>query len=180
MIEGKIVNLRAREMTDLANFTRWINDTEVTRHLSMRYQMSLLAEEKWLSELVSQPMAYDRVAFSIDTKDGVHIGSLNYHIIVPEERKASLGIMIGEKEYWAKGYGTDAIVTLLRFGFDEMNLNRVELRVFADNARAIACYRKCGFVEEGRLRQDRFARGEYTDTHIMGILRDEFYSLHGK
>jgi RimJ/RimL family protein N-acetyltransferase len=97
----------------------------------------------------------------------------------PEERKARLGVMIGEKEYWSKGYGTDAMLTFLRFGFDEMNLNRIDLTVFDGNERAKACYRKCGFVEEGRLRQDRYSRGAYSDTLIMGILRDEFYALHG-
>jgi RimJ/RimL family protein N-acetyltransferase len=97
----------------------------------------------------------------------------------PEDRKAGLGIIIGEKEYWSKGYGSDAIVTLLRFAFHEMNLHRVQLSVHDGNDRAKACYRKCGFVEEGRLRQDRFARGRYIDTLIMGVLRDEFRALHG-
>ncbi len=86
--------------------------------------------------------------------------------------------MIGDKSYWSRGYGTDAIVTLLRFGFDEVNLHRVALEVNEDNARAIACYRKCGFVEEGRLRDHRFRRGEYRDTLIMGVLAGEFRALH--
>ena len=179
MIEGKLVNLRPREMTDLERMHRWINDREVTRYLGVRYQMSLAAEEKWLSDHISQPMAYDRVSFCIETRDGVTIGSIDFHHIVPEERKARLGVMIGEKDYWSKGYGTDAMVTFCRFGFDDMNLNRIDLTVFDGNERAIACYRKCGFVEEGRLRQDRYSRGQYSDTLIMGLLRDEFYALHG-
>jgi RimJ/RimL family protein N-acetyltransferase len=96
-----------------------------------------------------------------------------------EQRKARLGVVIGEKAYWSKGYGTDTILTFLRFAFDEMNFHRIDLTVDADNARAIACYRTCGFVEEVRMRQARFLGGEYGDGFVMSILRDEFYALHG-
>ena len=86
--------------------------------------------------------------------------------------------MLGEKDYWAKGYGTDAIVTLLRFAFHEMNLNWVWLHVFEFNERAMVCYQKCGFKEEGRLRQHYYQEGRYWDSVVMGILRDEFDALH--
>ena len=85
-----------------------------------------------------------------------------------------MGIVIGEKEYWSKGYGTDTVRALLRFAFEQMNLNRVELGTFDFNERAQACYRKCGFVEEGRRREDRFIDGRYHDLVIMGILRREW------
>ena len=86
--------------------------------------------------------------------------------------------MIGDHDYWSHGYGTDAITTLLRYAFDEMNLHRVWLEVLDDNTRGIACYRKCGFVEEGRKRQDRYRSGSYHDTLVMGVLEDEFRALH--
>ena len=84
--------------------------------------------------------------------------------------------MIGEKAYWSKGYGSDAVATLVRFGFEEMNLNRIELRVFDFNERAQASYRKCGFVEEGRMRQSHYADGAYCDVVVMSVLRDEWVS----
>ena len=117
--------------------------------------------------------------FAIETKDGVHIGNLNFHEMSAEDSKARLGITIGDKAYWSKGYGTDAILTLLRFGFDTMNLHRIDLTVEEENERARACYRKCGMVEEAHLREERFSRGAYRDRLVMGILRDEFYALHG-
>ncbi len=104
----------------------------------------------------------------------MHIGSISFHTAVPEDRRAELGIAIGDKAYWSKGYGTDAMRVLLRFGFDEMNLHRIELTVDARNERARACYRKCGFVDEARLRQHRYAGGAYHDVLWMGILRDEW------
>ncbi len=177
MIEGKLVNLRAYEMSDAAAWARWYNDPEVIEHLSWRYPFSQLAEEQFLQERVSKPMSYGTPIFAIDTKDGVHIGGVNFNVVYPESRKARLGITIGEKEHWSKGYGADAIMTLLRFGFDEMNLNRVDLTVDEDNPRAIACYRKCGFVEEARMRQYHFTRGRHHDWIVMGILREEFRAL---
>jgi ribosomal-protein-alanine N-acetyltransferase len=180
MIEGKLINLRAREMDDLERNYRWMNDREVTRHLSMRYPISMAAEETWMREGASQPLSFGTgVFFAIETKDGEHIGNVNFHETSAEQRKARLGIVIGETSYWSKGYGTDAMLTFLRFAFDEMNLHRIDLTVDVDNPRAIACYRKCGFVEEVRMRQVRYVRGAYGDQLVMGVLRDEFCALHG-
>ncbi len=180
MIEGKLVNLRAREMTDLERNYRWMNDREVTAYLSMRYPLSLAAEEVWMREAASQPIMYGKnVFFAIDTKDDVHIGNIGFNEMSAEHRKARLGMVIGEKAYWSKGYGADAMLTFLRFAFDEMNFHRIDLAVDAENPRAIACYRKCGFVEEVRMRQVRFLHGAYGDGLVMAILRHEFYALHG-
>src|SRR5262249_25879206 len=71
----------------------------------------------------------------------------------------------------------DAIRTLLRFAFDELNLHRVVLDVDERNERAIAAYKKCGFVEEGRLRDDRYAGGRYWATVVMGVMAEEFRAL---
>jgi RimJ/RimL family protein N-acetyltransferase len=121
-------------------------------------------------------MAYGDVSFAIETKDGVHIGSTGLHGASPENRAAELGIMIGEKAYWSKGYGTDALATLVRFAFEEMNLNRIELHVFDFNQRAQASYRRCGFVEEGRMRDAHYAEGAYSDVVVMALLRDDWAS----
>ncbi len=181
MIEGSVVDLRALEMDDIDRCYRWINDREVTRFLSMRYQTPYAAEESWLRDRISRAMSFtNRVMFAIVTKDGRHIGNCDLFDASPEERKAHLGIMIGEKDSWSQGFGTDAMLTMLRFAFDEMNLNRVELRVYAFNERAIRCYEKCGFVHEVTLRQEQYIDGVYHDAYLMGCLRDEFYALHGK
>jgi RimJ/RimL family protein N-acetyltransferase len=181
MIEGKLINLRPIDLSDAERYCGWMNDWEVTRFLRMRYQVPRLAEENWIRDHSSQPMGYVTGGnFAVESKDGTHIGSVGFHYVNPENRKATLGIMIGDKRYWSKGYGTDVMLTLLRFGFDEMNLHRIDLGVDADNARAIACYRKCGFVEEGRLRQHLYKRGAHTDQIWMGLLREEFWARWGK
>jgi RimJ/RimL family protein N-acetyltransferase len=176
MIEGTKVNLRAPEMSDLERNTRWVNDREVTRYLVLRYAMSQLAEESWLRSKVEQPQSFEGVIFAVETKDGRHIGNIELARASPEDRKALLGVMIGENDCWSQGYGTDAISTLLRFAFDEMNLHKVWLTTYDFNERGQACYRKCGFVEEGRLRQARYSDGAFHDELIMSVLRDEFYA----
>lgn len=177
MLEGRLVRLRALEPTDLERAYTWINDREVIRFMGARYPLSRSDEERWLKE--GPTNAFAGVRLAIETRDGVHIGNIDLHQPNAEDRKAGLGIMIGDKAYWSNGYGTDAIITLLRFAFHEMNLNRVWLHVFDFNDRALACYKKCGFEEEGRLRQHRFTEGRYCDTLVMGLLREEFEALHG-
>ncbi|MBF6599987.1 MAG: GNAT family N-acetyltransferase [Dehalococcoidia bacterium] len=123
MIGGTRINLRAPEFIDLDRNQRWINDREATRYLAGRYPVSGLAEEAWLRNLVSSPMSFAHVFFAIETKDGRHIGNCGLDAL-PEDRKATLDIIIGERDLWSRGYGTDAVTTLLRFAFDEMNLTR--------------------------------------------------------
>ena len=177
MIEGRVVRLRALERTDVERAYAWVNDREVTQYLLLRYPMSRAQEEKYLAETAEQGNSFADVRLAIETKDGLHIGMCGLHHGSAEDRHASLGIMVGDKSYWSTGYGSDAVMTLLRFAFDQMNLNKVELGVFEFNARAIACYRKCGFVEEGRLRGDRYAEGRYWDTVVMAVLDEEFRAL---
>ncbi len=178
MLEGKLVRLRALEAADLDREYRWVNDEEVIGYLSsIRYPMSRADEERWLSDRPANGFA-GGVTLAIETKDGTRIGNLGLQQINPEDRKAGLGIMIGDKSYWSKGYGTDAITTLLAFAFGEMDLHRVWLTTLEYNERAIACYRKCGFREEARLRRDVFRHGRYWDFIVMGVLREEFEALH--
>ena len=175
---GKLVRLRALEPEDAERAYRWINDREVTQFLMARYPYSLAAEKDWAAA-ASKSSDFSEVRFAIETPDGVHIGICGLHRGRPEDRLADLGIMIGEKEYWSQGYGTDAMLTLLRFAFYQMNLNKVTLGVFEINPRARAVYEKCGFIEEGRGREEYYQDGRYIDVIRMGVLRREFEALHG-
>jgi RimJ/RimL family protein N-acetyltransferase len=177
MILGEKVRFRRPERADLPRFAVWLNDPEVRRHLALIYPMSLLHEEHWLDEQLKQEPA--RQAFVIEAarlggeSDWNPVGVIGFHAIDWVSRAAELGLVIGEKSVWNAGLGTDAVRTLVRWGFRELNLNRVFLRVFEDNAAAIRCYEKVGFRQEGRFRQDRYQDGRYLDTLLMGLLRGE-------
>jgi len=170
--------MRPMEPDDTERCYRWFNDEEVIGNLAaVRYSISLAHEERWLRERPQMSFA-NGVFLAIETRDGRHIGTTSLYDVRSEDRRAGLAITIGEKDAWAKGYGTDAVVTLLRFAFGEMNLHRVCLMTLEYNERARACYRKCGFREEARLRQHVFRHGRYHDFITMGILRDELDAQH--
>lgn len=174
MLEGQLTRLRPVEISDAKRFYRWLNDQDVTDNLiDDRYPISLAEEERWLRERPAGSFS-DGAVFAVDTKDGQHIGWTSFYDVHIEDSKACLAVTIGEKEFWSQGYGGDAVVTLLRFGFHEMGLNRVWLTTVEYNERAIACYKRCGFREEARLRQDKFRHGRYWDFVQMAILRQEF------
>ncbi|MBN1953433.1 MAG: GNAT family N-acetyltransferase [Anaerolineae bacterium] len=174
MIAGTKTRLRPIERDDLPRYVRWFGDPEVRRHLSVYLPFSLAQEEKWFEGLAGRLASGADVLLAIETSDGVHIGNIGLHNIDWKNRHAELGIVIGEQEYWGQGYGTDAIQTLLKVAFDEMNLQRVFLHVDADNQRGIRCYEKCGLQKEGTLRDTVFREGVYHDQLVMGILRNEF------
>jgi len=177
VLEGRLVRLRALEPTDLERAYGWVNDREVTQYLMLRYPLSRAQEEKYLTETSSQGSSFLDVRLAIETLDGTLIGMTGLHRARPEDRGAELGIMIGDKSFWSNGYGTDAIQTLLRFAFDQMNMHKVALGVFEFNERAQVCYRKCGFIEEGRAREEYFQDGRYWDIVRMGILRREWAAI---
>ncbi len=171
MIRGEKIVLRAIEAADAERCHQWMNDPEVTRFLAMRFPLSMGQEQKWV-ERERDPNRELEVA--IETLDGQHIGNCALGQISAVDRSASLGIVIGDKDYWSQGYGTDAMLALCGFGFVQMNLHRIELHVFAANARAVRCYEKCGFQVEGCLREAGFKHGEYLDILTMAILADEY------
>jgi len=171
MIYGQKTRLRRVERDDIPTFVRWFTDPEVREFLTIYQPFSTAEEEKWFEAQLDDR---DSEMFAIETADGVHIGNIALHNVNWQYRHAGLGIVIGEKEYWGKGYGSDAVRTLVRFAFQEMNMHRVFLRVRDDNARGIRAYEKCGFQHEGRLREAIYSNGRYYDELWMGILGQEF------
>jgi len=171
VILGEKTRLRAIEREDIPTFVRWFNDPEVRHYLKMYLPMSKAEEEEWFAAHLKDDSS--RI-FGIETEEGVTIGSIGLHDLDWKNRSALLGIVIAEKEYWERAYGSDAITALLRFAFGEMNLHRICLSVFDFNERAIRCYEKCGFRHEGRAREALFRDGGYHDALHMAILRQEF------
>ncbi len=171
MIRGERVVLRAIESGDLERCHQWMNDPEVKRFLSMRFPISMVQEKQWVE---GERDPNKELHLAIEALEGEHIGNCGLMNRDTISRHAELGIVIGNKEYWSKGYGTDAMLTLCGFGFTQMNLHRICLRVLDVNARGIRCYEKCGFQHEGRLREAEFKHGAYHDMLLMSILADEF------
>lgn len=175
MIFGERVRLRHNEPSDLERYVEWVNDPEVRAGLEFFLPMSSDEEQAWYEASLERDP--EERPFAIDFRlgdDWIHVGGCGLFNFDHPARRAELGIMIGDKTRWGQGIGLDAMETLLRFAFDNLNLNRVFLRVFDHNVRAQNLYRKLGFKEEGRLRQDIYHDGDYRDTILMGMLRGEW------
>jgi RimJ/RimL family protein N-acetyltransferase len=173
-LRGELVYLRPAEREDLDRFVRWFADAETTRHLMLRAPFSLPMEEHWFEGMVAEQgkSAYHFVICRL--ADDEPIGTAGLHNLDFVNGNAEFGISIGEKGEWNKGYGTDALHAICDFGFGELRLERIELQVYAPNARARRSYEKAGFVLEGTLRHRHFAQGRHEDVLIMSLLRDEW------
>ena len=175
MVFGKRVRLRGAERSDLEKFVEWINDPEVTADLTLFLPMSFVDEEKWFETAMQK--SQEEKPLVIDMKDGSGwrlIGNSSFFDFDWIARVAEVGIMIGDKSVWNQGYGTEVMTLLLRHGFETLNLNRIYLRVYADNKRAIRTYEKVGFVHEGRMRQAVYKKGKYNDVLFMSVLSEEW------
>jgi len=178
MLDGKHVRLRAIEREDLPRLHELFDDD---LELIARSEdapprpVSLAEREQRFDELLEEP---DRTVmrFVIEV-DGELIGECQLHFIDHYRGSCELGIALG-REYWAKGFGQDAVRTLVHFAFRDLHLRKVGLEVLADDERAIGAYRKVGFVEEGRLRAHSWFEGEFHDALVMGILREGWPQHH--
>lgn len=175
MILGNDIRLRALEREDLPRCVAWLNDPEVTAGLLMYTPLSLMQEEAWFEKILKHPVEEQPLAIEVLFKGiWTHIGIIGLDTITWQSRCAEVGIFIGEKPFWNQGWGTRAMRLMLKHAFSTLNLNRVKLFVYETNPRAIQSYKKAGFVEEGRMRQERFINGKYVDAVLMGVLRSEW------
>ena len=175
MLYGSRIRLRAIEREDLPLFVRWFNDPEVRRNLQLFIPLGLPQEEEWFKGILHRPVEEQPLVIEIRLGDDwLPVGNAGFFSIRNSDRAAEIGISVGEKTYWDKGYGTEAVRLLLKFGFNELNLNRIFLRVYETNLRGIHSYEKAGFNVDGRLRQDRFMDGKYIDVFLMSVLRSEW------
>jgi RimJ/RimL family protein N-acetyltransferase len=175
MIYGERVRLRAAERDDVKKFCAWVNDADVTRYLSLYLPMSSMDEGNWFEAMTRRDQSEKTLVIEVrDGNDWKMIGNCGVFGIDPVNRLGEIGIMLGEKDEWNKGYGTETMILLLRHCFDTLNLNRAFLHVYAENKRAKRSYEKAGFVEEGRLREGVYKHGKYDDVIVMSVLRSEW------
>lgn len=175
MITGDKTILRAIEPSDVKRLWEWSLDEEAIRLRDYPSPPVSLAEteKQYTDGLPSSP---DHIHLAVTTRDGKLIGETSLLHIDHRIGDAELTIAIGDKAYWGRGYGTDATRTFCRYAFHQLNLHRITLYVHDFNPRAIRAYEKCGFREEGRLREAEYLDGRYSDIVIMGLLRDEVTS----
>jgi RimJ/RimL family protein N-acetyltransferase len=158
--------------TDIDTLFAWINDRETVLFNAPYSPVHYKNHSEWFDAISRRA---DLAFFGIrTTADDRLVGSCQLHSIHPVHRSAELQIRIGTLRDRGKGYGRDALWLLLRHGFIDRNLHRIQLHVFAGNVAAIRLYSGGGFREEGRLRDAAFIDGGYQDVLLMGLLGTEF------
>jgi len=173
VIRGERIYLRPVERDDLQRCHAWMNDEELTATLAQRYPMSLAREADWI-ERATRGQDPSELTFAIClVQNDRHVGNCGLVGIDRDNRTATLGIFIGDKDCRGQGFGADAVRALCRFAFDELDLRKIRLDVHDGNEAARKAYEKVGFRREGVLRQEVYRGGRALDVVRMGLLRDE-------
>ena len=180
LFRGELVCFILEEPETVAkDEVRWQRDSEFMRLVDG--DPSQLSSSKkikaWFEEQAEKGTGPERYNFSVHTlAEEKHIGFLGVWVDLIHS-EAWVGLGIGEREFWSKGYGSDMMRLCQQFVFSELGVERLSLGLHAYNPRAQRSYEKCGFRLEGRTRQDMLKEGERSDTLWMGILREEWLEL---
>lgn len=174
-IKGKKVTLRAMEKQDCEMVREMFNDPEIENLVvGWAFPVSSYAQEKWFETHYTDNTNF---RFVIETEEDGPVGIATLTGIDWKNRRATHGIKLANKERRAKGIGTDTVMAIMRYAFDELQLNRLDGSWFPDNAPSKGMYTKCGWVEEGVRRNYIFKNGKYRDLVVVGILADEYHAL---
>ena len=176
-LEGNLVRLRAIRSEDLDEMLRLFSDFESVRQFVFQGPPFPPTKKDEQNFIDSNSMMKETYNFAIETLDGAYIGGCGIPKIDWVSRVAMVGIWIGREDFQGKGFGTDAMHTLCRFIFQQINIRKIALTVYGFNERAIRSYEKIGFQTEGRLRDAMYRNGAYHDVVWMGMFEEEFIGI---
>lgn len=166
VIRGRKVVLRRVEERDHPDIQRWQNDPDVFR--MMDYERPFSLEDIHESEAKA---AQEGIPLIIEV-DGNGVGRIGLNNFRHRDGLASLYLFVGERSAWGQGVGLDAVVALLRYGFDELALRRIELWTLGDNDVAIRLYKRAGFIIDATIPERSFKEGQYVDHVVMSVDRE--------
>ncbi|MFX0082807.1 MAG: GNAT family N-acetyltransferase [Candidatus Hodarchaeota archaeon] len=174
MLKGDRVILGPIKRDYIETYLKWMNNPELTQYLLIYRPLTREMEEDWYNSLKNRENFFIFAILIYDqNKNEKLIGNCSIDVNW-QNRVGTCGIMVGETENQGKGYGTEAMKLLVEYGFNTLNLNRIQLETYDFNIRALKSYKKVGFKEEGTRRKAIFKNGEYHDVIMMGILKDEW------
>jgi RimJ/RimL family protein N-acetyltransferase len=168
---GKKCYLSPIDINDAGKFTEWLNDLELTINLTLYNSIINVENEKVFLENLSKEHNYS----IIDLETNELIGNCGFLNIEHVNQTAETGIFIGNKKFWNKGYGTEALSLLIDYGFKALNFHNIMLKVYEYNKSAIKCYEKIGFIPIGKRRDALYRNMERHNIIFMDILANEFY-----
>lgn len=174
-IKGKFVTLRAMEKQDMELMCNMFNSPELENLVvGWSFPLSLEQQNRWYENNLGDNRNF---RFIIETPEDGAVGVATLVDIDWKNRCAGHGIKLADKERRSKGIGTDTVMAIMRYAFDELGLNRLDGSWFSENKASRGMYMKCGWKEEGVKRQCIYKKGEFRDLVITGILASEYYEL---
>jgi len=171
MIHGEKVMFRAIERDDLPQLRDWRNDPEIRTRTREFRLLSMENQERWYKALHDDR---NTVMFAVVNKARKLIGVVGLTYIDWKNRRAEVSIYIGDRSAQGKGYGFDTLRTIVRYGFEHVNLHKLYAEIFAFNEPSVRLFEKAGFRKDGVKREDQFVDGKYWDTYVYSILENEF------
>lgn len=175
---GTKVFLRPMEREDINDeYLCWVNDSSINTYI---LQSGFPVNQEAAIEYFTRSQPPSAVFFAVcDIETSTHIGNARLSLIDPIHRVATYGRLIGHPDFRGKGYGSDALIQLLRFGFHHLGLNRIWSSAVTDNRASLGSNDKVGMTREGLLREYIYANGKFHDTIVLAMLRKDFDELHG-
>lgn len=180
MFKTKRIILQRMTENDIPKYHDWKNDFDVMTTTSPYLDTYSLEETKEFVTNVILNNPNSKSYIILDIKTNNPIGIISLVNIDWKNRNAECIIDIGEKDYWGQGFGKESLSLILQYAFLELNLNRVGLKVFSFNERAISLYTSLGFKKEGEIRQNIFRNGNWHNIIFMGLLSEEYKTVIGK
>jgi RimJ/RimL family protein N-acetyltransferase len=171
-VTGKITRLREKKLTDVRNDYRWQSDPELAELDAAPILIASFSIYLLDYASIIHHQNNNRYPLAIETLDGQHIGNCTFYDIDEKKSEAQLGIMIGNRDYWNKGYGTDVINTMVDYFFTTTSLQRIYLKTLDWNNRAQKCFARCGFLPNGKLKRDSH------NFVLMELKRERWQKLH--
>ncbi len=176
-IIGEKIYLRALEPEDAPLAAKCKNVPHVRETFYLNLPENIAQQKDYLKDLYKPEKRLDYTPFAITIKENDKaIGITAFHRIDLVSRAAVFSIIIADQSEWGKGYGEESTRLMIKYGFDILNLNRIQLVVSAENPKAAHIYEKSGFFKEGVMRQAMYHYDHYSDFIIMSILRSEYYA----
>lgn len=172
--QGDFVRLRSVEVEDWKNFFQWNKDTYFEQTTDgVTFPQSQEALKKWTADFALAEPKNDEYRWVIENREGEFVGTFNTHTCNPRHGTFQYGLAI-QREYWRRGYATEAIRIVLRYFFDELRYQKANVHIYDFNQGSVELHRRLGFQEEGRLRRMGYSQGQYYDWILMGLTREEF------
>ncbi|MGI6449619.1 MAG: GNAT family N-acetyltransferase [Desulfitobacteriia bacterium] len=179
MLSGKLTRIRPLELQDLDLFYEWYNDYEFSYWVCGNWPLATFLRRDVIEQRMFEE---DEHRYTILDAQDQTIGTIGFDQVNLTARSARIFIGIGVKEYWGKGYGSEALSLFINYLFRQWNFRRLTAETWQNNTRALSCYQKLGFKIEGNMREAYYIDGNYYDALVLGLLKPDFtgWSLNSR